>query len=201
MADTEIQSLLPNLEPVLGVAFALCLAYIGLARFRYRSEIRNYVRELMGDLVNAPKHIAETGWFKGVARLSSLGDYDRRWPYRSDKNAQLAGAWSVIYEKWFECHQDRCCIISSAIICAVLMLLGVAHTIGLSGFEWSKVYFTKEYITLTFYANIVMMALPVASVIAGRFTVKGAKGFAGAHVTDLKAQMKANVQKANVPTE
>lgn len=201
MADPTAQSLLPKLEPILGVAFALCLAYIGLARFRYRSEIRVYVRDLMGDLVNAPDHIVKTDWYKGVVRLSSLGDYDRKWLQRSDKNAQLSGAWSFVYERWFECHQDRVCIISAAIICALLLLLSVAHTASISIFDWTKAYFTEEHIYIVFWANVFMMIMPVASVMAGRFTVKGAKEFADKHVRDLKLQMKDNVQKAKAPSK
>lgn len=190
-------SLLPNLEPMLGFAFALNLAYIGLARFRYRSEIRNFVLTEMGDLKTAPEHITSTDWYKAVARLSSLEDFDRRWTQKSDKNAQLTGLWSTIYTHWFECHQDYFMVVTGTVLTCILLAGGVAHTVGMFGY--THFLFSKDSIHFSFWLTVYLSCLPVVSVIAGKYTVSRAKLFASGHIKDLKKQLQAGAQTASIP--
>lgn len=189
-------SALPDLEPILGCSFALNLAYIGLQRFRYRRDIRDYANTELGDLaINPPENCIDTSLYKSVVRLSSLGN-DRKIFRKSEQNADLSGFWSFIYECYFECHQDRILTIASASISAALLSLGVAHNIGVS---WFSSYFSDSNIFYWYLLVNFILILPVASVVAGWYTVSGAKSFAAKQIVDLKLVMQTKVTEARVP--
>jgi hypothetical protein len=195
---SQIQSFLPELEPMLGVAFALNLAYIGLTRFRYRLEIREFARKEMGDLADSPpQNLAQTSVYKSVARLSSLDAFDRRLFQSSDKNADLTGFWSTVYARWFECHQDRIVVVSCAFLAAFALALGTAHKVGY--LLQLAPYFDADWIVLWFWIIIALKSVPVISVLAGWYTVSNAKRYAAKQVSDLKKMMQGNVHKADVP--
>lgn len=194
----SLASLLPNLEPILGAAFALNLAYIGLERFRYRKKIREYARVTMGDLaVNPPSHFPTTSVYKSVHRLANLGDNERKL-FQKSKNGDLTGKWSGVYEYLFECHQDRGLAVAAAFLSVAGLTLGVAHNIGITWLDWA---FSTDWISYWFWLNVFFLALPVTLVGLGRYAVAGAQTFADKQVFDLTAMLQKKVEDAGLPAE
>lgn len=197
MADhvTLSASLLPKLEPIIGVSFALCLAYVALPRFRYRRRIRHFVSEQMGDLINADQTIKDMDIFKSASRLGSIEESDRKIFRKSTKVGELHGPWSIVYEWLFECNQDRFFVCLFAFISALLLLLGVSHDTHATSFG-SK-YFSLNSIGYWIAFIAFLQSFPVLCVLSGWYMTSGAQKFALKKISDIK---KAEAHKAeNAP--
>ena len=79
MAGGEtVASLAPSLEPIAGAGFALCVGYLNLARFRYRSKIREVARNYLSGLETQDGYEDHSHWpsVDLLSRLANLPDYD-----------------------------------------------------------------------------------------------------------------------------
>lgn len=193
--ETEVISLLSKLEPILGITFALNLAYIGLPRFRYRENIRDYVRSRLDEMKDIPEQHCDTDWYKQVMRLSNLENHD------GSAEAQSSGKmpsenWAFFYVKIFEKHRDRHLVCGAAFFCAVLLFLGVAHELSFLAF--TKAPFVKGYIEWFFWVCAAMAALPVFFVLNGGWVVRRAKSFAEASIKNLKKTFQKQAQEAAI---
>ena len=194
-ANTII-SLCSNLEPIAGNSFALNLAYIGLPRFRYRETISEKVSKAMGELKDAPEKTKDTGWYKALARLASLHESPRKLFHKSDKNAELTGAWSWFYEKLFECHQDRIITIFGSFFSAIIVLFGVLHSTKAS--TAGDYLFIYPIILNWIILIVIFQILPVIFVIAGWYVTKRAIAFAEKNIADIKKTMQTEAANASV---
>ncbi len=197
MEICNVLSLSANLEPIAGIAFALNLAYLGLQRFRYRQAIREHVSKSMGELRDASQNTKDTRLYKAVARLSSLGETDRKLFRSSDKNANLNGVWSFFYEWLFECNQDRLIAIAGGLLSVAIVILGVFHNSNGSCFAENA--FKFDYIVYWIWLIVFTQALPVTFVLLGNYVVHGAIKFAENHIEDLKKTMQDQAANAKIP--
>lgn len=184
------------LEPILGVALALNLAYIGLPRFRYRSKIAKAVQELMAACgwKEPSEELSNRKWYKAVARLARLDIYKGSFFSKSPSN-DFKGAWVFWYEWIFMCHVDRSIAVVSSFLAITLMALGVIHSIPIYG--WYEGLFTKEITYLIFWFVIFLCILPVLFVFLGKYVVDRAIADAKAEIEDLADEKQGNVTKAS----
>jgi hypothetical protein len=199
--DPSVVSLLSKLEPVLGITFALNLAYIGLPRFRYREAIRKHVRQKMEDMKDIPEQHCETDWYKQIVRLGNLGDndghaVDGKEASKKSRDTLPSGAWSFVYAVFYEWHIDRVIAVSFSISCATLLFLGVAHELKL--LDWSMGLFTEKWIGYWLLFTWLMSVFPPSLGVGGNFVVSGANRFVNDTTKNLKLTLKDNAQKAEL---
>lgn len=191
----ELISLLSKLEPILGITFALNLAYIGLPRFRYRSDIRTYVKSKLEDIKDIPEQHCDTDWYKQVLRLANLkNNHASLRPGEVEK--MPSENWSHAYVAIYERHRDRHVVCSFAFACAILLFFGVAHELGFFVFSMSP--FSAAYIAWWFSLCAIMAATPVTLVLVGNWVVRKAHTFAERNIRDLKKTFQQEVHKAKL---
>lgn len=194
-------SLLPDLQPILGGAFALNLAYIGLPRFRYREKIRIHVRQKLDEIKDPPANIRETAWYQQVARLAALGNNDgmeeEAKKNKKKKASMPSEIWTKTYTWYFEYHQDRYIVFFLALICFSLSSIGVAHEIEYMGSLIN--IFNKDIIGYWFWFTIVSAAIPVITVFTGRYVVRSACQYSDRQIKDLARQFQKGAQEAELP--
>lgn len=197
----DLVSLLPALEPVLGISFALNLAYVGLPRFRYRDEIRAALsKELDASFNGSEDQQRELGWYRTLSRLCG------KTKTSSGKVIIFGelpdGVWSKLY-LLFEKRIDRILSISACLLLGLLVFLGVGHSIG----RFSSILdidilhlFVDENIGKSLWLCFVLSFMPVVFVNSGKYTVKCAKSHSEKQIKDILDTMQANIQGANTPT-
>lgn len=195
--ENDVVSLLPKLEPALGIAFALNLAYIGLPRFRYRETIRDHVRTKMLEMGEVPEHICSTVWYKQIDRLRSLDNHDGDEQGKLPATKMPDGLWSALYVGLFERHFDRRIIVSLSVLCAGLVFLGVAHEID--HLDITRTLFTGWLAKLWLWATACASLIPVVSVALGAVVVTGAKKFVNECITNLKLAYQQEARDAKLP--
>tara|TARA_R110002167_G_scaffold16027_4_gene63441 strand:- start:102 stop:773 length:672 start_codon:yes stop_codon:yes gene_type:complete len=145
MAGGEtVASLAPSLEPIAGAGFALCVGYLNLARFRYRSKIREVARNYLSGLETQDGYEDHSHWpsVDLLSRLANLPDYDPIGDKVSSSGIAVPTGDAVkadrsiseiVYDFVFSHHLDRhLCLILSAYALFVLQ----AGTTHLNGHQW-----------------------------------------------------------------
>ncbi len=191
----DLISLLSKLEPILGITFALNLAYIGLPRFRYRSDIRTFVKSKLDDIKDIPEQHCDTDWYKQVLRLANLNNSGES-QAKGDVEKMPSENWSHAYVLIYEKHRDRHLVCLFAFTCAILLFFGVAHELGF--FAATMPTFSASYIGLWFSLCAVMAVTPVILVVAGNWVVRKAHAFAERNIRNLKKTFQQEVHKATL---
>lgn len=198
----ESISLLPNLEPILGITFAVNLAYIALPRFRYRERIGEFAAEKLKEISNPTEAIKKLDWYRGVARLCKMPNHSNGFDTKEvalpDEN------WAGTYKWLFEKHVDRYTTITIAFFAAILMVLGTAHSFGYLGNFFGYVplaaLFSETTIHYWFWLTVVGMLIPVFAVYKGSSVVEKACFWANKTVQVGHATMQAVAQEVEAPT-
>lgn len=198
--STATSVLFQSLEPILGFAFALNLAYIGLPRFRYREQIREAAQKSLKEITAPSEAIKATGWYSAVARLTLM-------PNNSDgvyKSAKLPEFdWANHYRWVFEKHRDRRSVIGICILIVVLNVIGTAHSINyLDAVVWGislKAPFVGWMVHVWFWVIVFAMIVPVFFVWLGRRTALKACSWAESSVRDGKKTLQAAVKEVALP--
>jgi hypothetical protein len=194
-------SLLPLLEPVLGIGFALNLAYIGLERFRYRDKIREHAKPLLDSLIGVHQGTRKTDLYKDLVRLSGLPNDEK--DGTPGKSGLKRGRWAWFYRNWFECNWDREAAILSAFAIGILLFFGVGHQIG--SLEWSNSTFKAgegwwpPHITHWYYLSGFLAGLPVLNVCFGRWVVRAGIDEADYLYSETKNSLQQGAQTAASP--
>jgi hypothetical protein len=131
-------SLLPLLEPLAGVAFAINLAYLNLERFRYRRLIREQAKAQYA-------HLREKEYFDAISDLkevqmlrdlSGLKDFDNMGSDPIDPAEEVPRSnRKVMWVEWiykivFQHHLDlKVCRVLAA-VAILLVYFGVMHALG-----------------------------------------------------------------------
>jgi len=135
----DVVSILPQLEPVCGIGFAVGLAYLNLERFRYRNKIRQKADGYMQGLTkNAAsfqklKEINPTSLLL-ISYLSGLQDHDivgHKNGKNNSKPPEKSGSACWIYNKLYRKHRDRKICITTCAVSFVMLLLGVLSSTNL----------------------------------------------------------------------
>lgn len=192
--EQEVLSLVSKLEPVLGISFALNLAYIGLPRFRYREKIRDHVRQKMDEMQDIPEQTCATDWYKQIFRLGQLENNDGDAGENKQSVKLPSEIWSKLYGFLYERHLDRAIVFMAALSCAILLFAGVAHE--LSYLDFSRPAFTRTYIHWWFWATAFAACLPVGLVFMGGYVVNGAVTFVNNNTRNLKITFQRDAQAA-----
>ncbi len=196
----ELVSLLPALEPVLGICFALNLAYVGLPRFRYREEIRSALSKELDSSFNGSEDQQITlKWYCTLARLAGKIITSSGKPI--DYGDLPDGVWSKFY-LFFEKRIDRVLSIGACVALGLLVFVGAGHTIGrlesVLGFAVLDL-FGADHIGKWLWAAFILSFMPVVFVNAGNYVVLCAKRYSTKQIHDILATMQANAQGAKVP--
>jgi hypothetical protein len=186
---------------MLGIGFALNVAYIGLPRFRYREKIRESAAENLALIDSPTEEIKKRDWYSGVARLNTMPD-NGSGIYES---ASLPDAnWSNCYKRWYEKHLDRKIVIWLAAANTVLLSLGSAHS-----FQYLTSVFGNDitwlfngiWIHIWFWLCVISMIVPVNFVRIGNSMSEQACKWIIERIDDGKQTLQAAVSAATIPDD
>ncbi len=198
MIDYSI-SFLPFLEPMIGLAVALNLAYIALPRFRYREQIQEHVKEKLEEVKNASEKLKNSPWYKNISRMASIKDGLSK----EDKKDFPSGWWSFWYVFLFEKHVDRWVVIIFTCVLISLLALSSAHSAGFYGSILSLdtlSVFSGSNFHIWFAVVIILGITPVLAVMLGSFAVvAGACKYTSTEIQKMKYDFKDDVQNASAP--
>lgn len=194
--DLEPLSLLAKLEPVLGIVFALNLAYIGLQRFRYRENIKKHVQTRLNELKDIPDQHCDTDWYKQILRLANLEQNDGDSLEIKSQEKMPSEIWAKCYVWIYENHRDRAAVVMAACACAALLFLGVAHEIPY--LNWSRSPFTINYIHYWLWFVAFLGFLPIGFVLLGRRVVRDANDFVTRNIRNLKKTFQKQAQEIKI---
>lgn len=190
----ESVSLLSILEPALGISFTLNLAYIGLPRFRYRDAIREFVRKKMEEMEDIPEQHKGTDWYRQIERLGNLSEGSD--PAGKKMILLPPELWAFFYSKFYEKPFDRFLSISAAVVCAMLVFLGVALQLNI--LEFMAPAFSENQMAKWFWFTAVSALLPVIAVIFGNISMSGALDFVSRSTRNLKITFQKDVLSAEI---
>lgn len=194
--EPAVTSLLSELEPILGISFALNLAYIGLQRFRYRETIKKHAAQKLDELSDIPTQTCETDWYKQILRLRALEKNDGSDDANTAPEKMPSEVWAHLYVALYEKHLDKKIVEGVAFICACLIFLGVAHE--LEHLSFTRPAFSSDYIVYWFWLVAIFAVLPVCFVGVGRFVVNGALDFVNHSIKNLKKTFQRQAQEAKI---
>lgn len=181
-------TLLYDLSPVASSGLAVCLAYLALERFRYRSAIELAAKSKR-DLVkvNGDHDIID------VVR-------DLKWLCRDFCNGHAPrGWWANLYRYTFRQKVDEISIAFLAGICGFTLFAGVALKDNI--LSWPSMFNTSEYTNALFWVCFAGVAIPALSVLCGRKCMSWGEEFARHCEEQINAIMRQSAQSAEVPAE
>lgn len=193
-------SLLPELQAILSVCFALNLAYLGLPRFRYRQTIADYAHEQLNFLEELSgkvgKRIDNTSWYVVIVRLSLLPEQ------KADEVSKLKWGipneiWGICYRVFLERKLDMLFCTFLCMMAAVLIALGCAHSVGSClSTQW---LFEATWIDFWLIISVLGTTFPPFLVVIGRFVVRGAKAYIDRNVSDMTHTLQSEVAQLPDP--
>lgn len=152
--------MLSMLEPVATAGFAVCLAYLALDRFRYRSAVENGANKLKDEIGVAMEK-------ENVLDASN----ELRWMCREECNGHspigfLANAYHLFYRN----SLDIKLVSGGAVVCFSVLALGAGLEIGKLGFL--SFLEGSGWIGALYWFCIASSVTPVASILFGRRCAK-----------------------------
>lgn len=184
------------MQSLLNLSFALNLAYLGLARFRYRDQIQKHASRCLSELGDVDEGMADTGWYHTLQRLSLPRVEFKKMP--SDQKGEIPNElWGLGYKGYFEKQIDTTLALTFCIGLGGLISLGVAHEVDY--LDKTVGYFAKEDIHWWFWGSVAMGAWPALSVLTGQAVVRGAHTFSEKSIANMKKTKQTNVKKAALP--
>lgn len=180
-------SILPTLEPILGLAVAFGVGYLGLPRFRYRDEIRRHTRKEIDRFQTAGgplSQVKENGLYRQLTQFAELPQNDDTKAEPFDKAELPNGWWSKTYSRVFESHRDIKIVIGTTVFSGFLLALSVAQQ--LSMVDWTICLFGIEASWLWYTLTILCCLIPPALVVQGDKVVKWALDHVTRRAADIE---------------
>ncbi len=161
-------SVATHIEPMAGAGLALCVGCLNLARFRYRSRIRDIAEGHLEHLSSVEKYEEVNHWpsVELLERLAKLPDNDAvgevssngakiEWEYPSE----------FVYALLFSKHFDRWLCTALAIYCIYVLHVGTVHNAAeqyaLAPYNW----FAPG--TLIIHSSLMIAAVIVPPLLSG----------------------------------
>lgn len=194
----EVVTRLGALEPLCGGALALCLAYLALDRFRYRSLIQQTAASKLTEDCYKTDGINQTTPFKTLAWLAG----PIAPPECLDEKIAEApsGLYPSLYAYLFKKPADEILIVLFSLITFFILIAGVCENANVwPGLVWLVSLLDFGYILS---AMIVACVAPVLLVLAGRSCVKWANEQSekmGKELTHTAQRMQGLAQDLPVP--
>lgn len=184
---------------MIGIAFALNLAYIGLPRFRYREQIQNHTKKRLDDLPGVTAKIKTTSWYGALSRMAKMNNGESV----TKKSDLPKERWAIIYLGLFESHRDRRLVVWLCLGLVILLSLGVAHSAKHYGtlpngynFLW---IFSGGMFHIWFSVIFLVGLWPCFLVWQGSGVVKEACNYANRQIEDMEKTMQAGVEALDKP--
>ena len=176
---------------MLGVCFALNLAYVGLERFRYREKIKSYAKKRLDDLKNHEK-LSKSSWLKTVTHLAKLPNDSKA----LNKTEFPRESWC----KWYRCIFNPCWDFNTSIFLtfcsAILIAIGVSHQSGVDGIlGWM---FAQKYYHCWWWAITLSSIVPVWFVWIGKEMVFDARHYIDQQVDNMESALQDEARSAKV---
>jgi hypothetical protein len=189
---SDAAAILPNvmaLEPILGVAIALNLAYLNIKKFGYLLQVQRVIKHRLNRLdENVVDAIKDTEWYGQLKSLSDLEINDNS-PFKREsywKNAPES--WGVLYNLFFYIPIGRFFSILSTAYCLLLLIAGVGCSIN----YWSV--YSCDYHTYNMFKlyvfSIVSLLWPIIVIIFGELITSKAGKFLSYQTNKLKTKEK-----------
>ncbi len=196
----DIQPLSSALESISAGGLAMSLAYLNMERFRYRTKIRESAgsETLKLEKMDGYEHCEKLEQVKIFKYLSGLKDNDDLGKVHG-KQAKFTFSLSLsllIYNLLFDKHIDRKGGMCFVLLCAFVLVIGVAHSIGIS---FAESWFSASWIRYWFALMTISIAYPLLMMLAGWYVVKRliSKGSAAAQqITEVLASQAAAAKMA-----
>ena len=186
----ELNSILANFEPMLGICFALNLAYVGLERFRYRMKIQRYASRKYNGLENTED--ADEIWMQSVRYLAQTNKTQLNLKNNGISNESWCWWYNAIYSK----DRDLYACSALSFLAALLIGIGVSHLSGVNSYlGWA---FTKNQFHIWWWIIATTSMIPLFSVYFGRKMVEGAKEHIDLQISKFEKTRKTEVGAAKV---
>ncbi|WP_027058027.1 hypothetical protein [Mesorhizobium loti] len=186
-----------SLEPLASTALAINLAYLGLARFRYREKIRaaaDAQRRVFEPAEKpAPENIKSMRYYKQLRGLCSLSNHDVDDIAHADREARISsGVWSHIYHHLYRKHLDRYIAYAGAGLSGFTVASAVALNLG----TWSLTVnlYGPSAGVLWLYTLIAASLAPIILVYVGRKIVH----YAAEHAVECREEIEKAMQTGSL---
>ncbi|MER8955793.1 hypothetical protein NKJ46_34055 [Mesorhizobium sp. M0166] len=178
-------SMLPQLEPVLGAALGLNLAYLNLAVFAYITRISDSVSESLAAVeASATDAVKDTIWYGQLRAIADVKTIDKnrilipetRWINTPPS------VWGILFNVFFFWRLGKLLSIVLTVFVAFMLILGTAHSAGIIG--W---FLCKDANSISFYFLLSVLAFvwPMLMAWAGAWVQLAARRFLRYQVTSL----------------
>lgn len=176
MAVQQCISALIKLEPLIGMAVVLNLAYLGLPEFSFIEGVRKKikVRLLMMDK-RVTELVQDAGWYKTLHDLSRTGSLDEI-PFRQQKfwiSAPLL--WGIPYNVLFNWRIARALSVGATLFAVTLLCLAVGQEIKVT--DWHNCTVDELHIGFMYELAVAAMCWPLFVILVGRLVTWGAHAF------------------------
>lgn len=184
-----------SLEPILGAAIGINLAYLNLRKFEYIRQVRKVIKIKLDRLdPNVKNQVKDTKWYKQLDGMASL-DLDEDLPMpRKSWWLDAPSAWGFLYNVLFYWPVARFISVIALIYCIYLMILAVAHD------SKSTDLFACAYYQGGIGTSFTMVSLslvwPVLAIGAGTFINSRANAFVNYQTDQLKAEATNDAEAA-----
>lgn len=186
-----------SLEPLASAALAINLAYLGLARFRYREKIREAAdtqrRVFEPAEKSAPENIKSMRYYKQLRELCSLSNHDVDDIPNANREARISnGIWSHVYHHLYRRHLDRYIAYAGAGLSGFTVASAVALNLG----TWSlaSYLYGDSGGILWLYGLIVACFAPIVLVYVGRKIVL----YAAQHAIECREEIEKAMQTGSL---
>jgi hypothetical protein len=192
---TVIADALIKLEPLLGAAIVLNLAYLNLPEFAYMVELRAIAAERLAKLDRVVVQVnKDTPWFKALMQLATVETRGGLPTASKPQWLNLSGTWGFIYNLLFYRSVGRTVSVIFTAYTLILLMLAVGNEAGVV--ERGKCGFPQHYLPFDYYSVVVALLWPLAVVCAGQFVLVRCKAYILEHTMGLGQQAEANADLA-----
>lgn len=188
-------SLLPSLEPILGVSIALNLVYLNIQKFHYISIIKaklgSRLRELDPHVI---AQVENTPWYGQLKDLAGVDTIELELPnLRQRFYVKSPGTWGFVYNFFFYWRFGKIISLLATFYTLFLLFLGVGHS---SSATILLVDYFNDTILSHYCLAMVAATWPILSVIAGEYVCICAARFVKYQTDNLQTQAKNDAENA-----
>lgn len=156
-----------DIEPIAGAGFAMCLAYLALDRFRYRTEVEKAAQSALATLDKEGDGTPDPP--EAIANNDAM--LELKWFARHDCNGfRPQHPWTWVYSAIYRRETDKWTIISLAVLAAFVLLSGVGAKIAT--WLWSSAITGEGSLGFWFYICLACIVVPPLSVGIGRHVME-----------------------------
>lgn len=180
--------MLPNLEPLLGAALGLNLAYLNLAVFAYITRISDSVSHALEALeASATATVRNTAWYKQLKAIADVKTVDRNRNFLPDSPWIYLPptVWGFLFNVLFYWRVAKIVSIIGTVYVGAMLAIGTAHNSGLMAWLFCR---DADSIAIHFAITLGAFLWPMLMAAAGAWVRWQSIRFLRYQVTSLGQQ-------------